>query len=222
MSEQQTALPMECPPIPPAVPVGTSVSSQDATKSRALEALEWMFSFPGMLGVALMGMLFYEARIFQADPDTWWHIKVGLDILNTHHWPTVDPYSFTAANTPWIAYEWLGEVALALASKAGGVYGLAVFRFVITGLTLLALYYLGTVRSKNCKAGFVPAGLMASLVLLSFTLRPQMFGYLFLVLLLIVLEWFRRGVTWPIWTLPVMFLLWVNTHGSFIVGIGVL
>src|SRR4030095_7755054 len=49
-----------------------------------------------------------------------------------------------------------------------------------------------------------------------------MFGYVFLVLLLIVLELFRKGVSWPIWTLPAIFLLWVNTHGSFIVGIGVL
>src|SRR5262249_26992357 len=46
--------------------------------------------------------------------------------------------------------------------------------------------------------------------------------YLFLVLLLIVLEWFRKGVVWPIWTLPLLFLLWVNTHGSFIIGICVL
>ena len=49
-----------------------------------------------------------------------------------------------------------------------------------------------------------------------------MFGYLFLVLLLIVLEAFRKGVSWPLWTLPFLFLAWVNIHGSFIVGIGVL
>jgi len=37
-----------------------------------------------------------------------------------------------------------------------------------------------------------------------------------------VMEKFRQGVSWPIWTLPPMFLLWVNTHGSFIIGIGVI
>jgi len=42
------------------------------------------------------------------------------------------------------------------------------------------------------------------------------------VVLLIVLELFRKGVIWPLWLLPLLFLAWVNIHGSFIVGIGVL
>jgi hypothetical protein len=189
--------------------------------AKLVEGLKWMFSFPAMLGVALVGRVFYEARVFNADPDTWWHIKVGQDILRTHHWPTVDPYSFTAANTPWIAHEWLGDVVLAGVAKLGGVFALSSLRFFLAAGVVLLLYYYGALRSKNCKAGFVPAGLMASLVLLFFTLRPQMFGLLFMVLLLIVLERFRTGVVWSIWMLPLLFLLWVNTHGSFIVGIGV-
>src|SRR2546430_1880742 len=44
---------------------------------------------------------------------------------------------------------------------------------------------------------------------------------LFLVLTLLVMEKFRQGVSWPLWMLPFMFLAWVNTHGSFIIGIGV-
>jgi len=234
MSEQQTVLPVDCPPVSPSKQGFSAPAPGDEAvrvevpglrrwaSTWPMEALKWMFSFPAMLGAVLVGRVFYESRSFIADPDTWWHIKVGQDILRTHHWPTVDPYSFTAANTPWIAYEWLGEVALAGVSKLGGVYGLAVFRFALAALVVLALYYLGTVRSRNAKAGFVPAAVLGSLVLLSFSLRPQMFGYVFLVLLLIVLELFRKGVSWPIWTLPAMFLLWVNTHGSFIVGIGVL
>jgi hypothetical protein len=90
------------------------------------------------------------------------------------------------------------------------------------GAAMLGLYFYGTVRSGNCKAGFVSAGLMCSLAFLSFTLRPQMFGYLSFVALLIVLEWFRKGASWTLWTLPILFLFWVNAHGSFIVGIGVL
>ena len=196
--------------------------SHETRSSRALELLKWGCSFPAMLATCLVGRVFYEARNFVSDPDLFWHVRVGRDILETHHFPTTDPYSFTAAHTPWIAYEWLGEVALAGLQNLGGLFALAAFRFLLTAIVILALYYYGTQRSANCKAGFVPAGLLCSLVLLSFTLRPQMFGYLFLVLLLIVLERFRKGVSWSVWTLPLLFLLWVNTHGSFIVGIGVL
>ena len=188
----------------------------------ALEAVKGIFSFPAMLGTLLVGWAFSALRNFFVDPDVWWHIKVGQEILRTHHWPTTDPYSFTAFGTPWIAYEWLGEVVVARVWGLGGNTAMFVLLFVTAATALLMLYYHGTLRSRNCKAGFVPAGVMWSLVLLSFNLRPQMFAYLFLVAVLIVLEKFRQGVSWPLWMLPGIFLLWVNTHGTFIVGIGVL
>jgi hypothetical protein len=56
----------------------------------------------------------------------------------------------------------------------------------------------------------------------SFSLRPQMLGYLFLILTLIALERFRQGKQRAIWFLPPMFLLWINTHGSWVIGLGVI
>ena len=49
-----------------------------------------------------------------------------------------------------------------------------------------------------------------------------MFGFLFLVITLIVLEWFRLGRPKALWILPPLFLLWVNAHGSWIIGICVI
>ena len=189
--------------------------------SKLVEYAKLAISFPAMLGVILIGRVFYEGRGFIVDPDVWWHIKVGQDLLRSHHWPTTDPYSFTALGTPWIAYEWLGEIVLALVYRAGGVVGLLVMLLVLGSIIILSLCWLANVRSGSFKAGFVSALMLASLAFASFTLRPQMFGYLFLILTLLVMEKFRQGVSWPLWTLPFIFLAWVNTHGSFIIGIGV-
>jgi hypothetical protein len=180
-----------------------------------------VFSFPAMLGVALVARVFYEARRFFVDPDLWWHIRVGQDILATHHWPTVDSYSFTVAGQPWIAYEWLGDVLLAWVQKTGGLLGLDILLFALASVVMLALYAYATIKSGNSKAGFVVAGLMCSLAFASFSLRPQMLGYLFLILVLIIIEKFRQGNDKALWLLPPIFLIWVNTHGSFIIGIGV-
>ena len=199
---------------------GPELSSVSAI-TKSTEGLKWAFSFPAMLGAFLVGRVFYEGRGFVVDPDVWWHIKVGQDILRTHLFPTIDSYSFTASGTPWIAYEWLGEIVLALVHRAGGVVAMGIFLIVLGSVIILSLYWLATVRSGNSKAGFVSALFLASLAFASFTLRPQMFGYLFLILTLLVLEKFRQGNSWPLWTLPVIFLAWVNTHGSFIIGIGV-
>ena len=228
MNQDRTAFPLDG--LTAELPNGTSLpehakslapSAPTSAITKWMEVLKWAFCFPAMLGAFLVGRVFYEGRGFVVDPDVWWHIKVGQDILRTHLFPTIDSYSFTARGTPWIAYEWLGEIVMALVHRAGGVVAMGIFLIVLGSVIILSLYWLATVRSGNSKAGFVSALFLASLAFASFTLRPQMFGYLFLILTLLVLEKFRQGNSWPLWTLPVIFLLWVNTHGSFIIGIGV-
>src|ERR1700757_3016844 len=85
-------------------------------------------SFPALMGVLLVGVALIGAQDRLIDPDTWWHVTAGEQILKTHTWPTSDTYSFTARGAGWIAYEWLGEVFLALAARAGGLMGLAMFQ----------------------------------------------------------------------------------------------
>jgi hypothetical protein len=184
--------------------------------------LRLVFSFPAMLATFLVGRVFYQGRTFFVDPDLWWHIKVGQNILATHHWPTTDPFSFTVGGTPWIAYEWLGDVLLGAVARYGGLLGLDVLLIVLASVVMLALYAYGTLRSGNSKAGFVASGLLCSLAFASFNLRPQMLGYLFLVLVLIALERFRQGHRRTLWFLPPLFLIWINTHGSWVIGLGVI
>jgi hypothetical protein len=85
---------------------------------------------------------------------------------------------------------------------------------------LLALFYLATLRSGNSKAGIVASAVLFVLATPSFSLRPQMLGYLFLIATLTCLELFRQGKRWAFWFLPAIMLLWVNTHGSWIIGLG--
>jgi hypothetical protein len=200
--------------------VATSRANTASPSSHGLEILKWLFSFPAMLGTGLIGLSFWRARSFVVDPDLWWHIKVGQAILTTGHWPTTDIYSFTAHGQPWIAEEWLGEVITSAVSKIGGVRGLDLLLFALAAATIIALNVLAAMRS-NAKAGFLAAALFAPLAWTSFTLRPQMLSYLFLILTLIAVQLFRAGKRWAIWALPPIFLLWVNTHGLWLIGLGV-
>jgi hypothetical protein len=209
---------------PATSPVTSAVAPQFVaeTSKGVGSLLRRAFSFPAMLATCLVGRVFYEARAFHVDPDLWWHIKIGQDIVSSHHWPTSDPFSYTVAGNPWIAYEWLGDVALGTVASAGGLLGLDVFLFLWAALVMLALYAYTTIRSGNSKAGFVASGVLCSMAFASLSLRPQMLAYLFLVLTLIALERFRRGQRRAVWFLPPMFLLWINTHGSWVIGLGVI
>ncbi|HEX8882239.1 MAG TPA: hypothetical protein VF749_19495 [Candidatus Acidoferrum sp.] len=186
------------------------------------ELPKWAFSFPAMLGAILVGRVFYEGRNFSVDPDVWWHIRTGQNIWATHRWPTSDPYSFTVSGAPWMAYEWLGDAFLGAVAKYGGLQGLLALLIVLSSAIVLALYYFAALRSGSSKAGFVSSLVLCPIAFASFTLRPQMFGYLFLILTLIALERWRQGRERGIWFLPPLCLVWVNTHGSWLIGLGLI
>jgi hypothetical protein len=173
-----------------------------------------------MLGTFLVGAVFVVVREFAVDPDLWWHIKVGQNILATGHWPTTDPYSFTVAGQPWLAYEWLGDVLFGAVESAWGLRGLEALLIVLGSSIMLALYAYTTIRTGNSKAGFVATSILLLLTAPFFSLRPQMLGFLFIVLTLIALERFRQGKAGALWFLPPLFLAWVNTHGFWVIGLG--
>jgi hypothetical protein len=216
MNESNMATPLYGDEAPVTVP-----STLTGVSERGLvRFLRLIVSFPAMLAALLVGGVFWSGRVFNVDPDLWWHIKVGDSILATHKFPTVDPYSFTVLGQPWIAYEWLGEVLFSWVDRTGGLRGLDALLIALGASVVLALYYLGNLRSGNSKAGFVSAAVLLILATVSFSMRPQMLGYLFLILTLIALERFRQAKPLALWFLPVLFLLWVNTHGSFVIGMG--
>jgi hypothetical protein len=92
----------------------------------------------------------------------------------------------------------------------------------ITGIFLLLLYYYCYLCSGNVKAAFVACAVILVPTAICFSLRPQLFGYAFLLVTLICLERFRRGRQKALWVLPLVFALWANTHGSFVFGLMVL
>jgi len=209
---------------PESIVADADAVSSPAAKGKSglnfLAPLKWIFSFPAMLGTFFLGRLAYELREFKVDPDLWWHIKLGQDIARSLHWPTTDPYSFTVHGTPWIAYEWFGDVMIGFVARFG-LQALAGLLIALASLITIALYYYASLSAGNSKAGFVSAVLVTVFAVGNFNLRPQMFGALFLSITVIALELFRQGNKRALWIFPPLFLVWINTHGSWIVGLSV-
>ncbi len=181
--------------------------------------LKRAFSFPSLLGIVLVGSSFMLLlTFFRIDGDTWWHLLAGERILSTHHWPTSDIYSFSAPGAEWIAYEWLSEVILAWVARLAGLAGLMGLLFVLTSAVLVLSYYYAHLRCGNSKAAFVASWVFLPLAGVWFAVHPYLFGYIYLLATLIFLERFRQGHHKSLWILPLAFCLWVNSHGSFMLG----
>src|SRR5215813_819424 len=93
---------------------------------RASQSLGSLLSFRSIVPLAMFCMIFVLAlrQSVSLDPDLWWHLKTGEQIVTTKTVPHTDDYSFTKQGTEWVAHEWLSEVFLYGVFKFLGLTGL--------------------------------------------------------------------------------------------------
>src|SRR6185437_982923 len=105
------------------------------------------------------------------------------------------------------------------AYRFGGYPGLMLWLCFFTSALLTAGYYLCSLYSGNSKVGFLGAVTIWLFATIGLSVRPQMIGYLLLVVELLVIHLGRtRNPRW-FFCMPPLFALWVNCHGSFFLGI---
>jgi hypothetical protein len=178
-----------------------------------------IFSFPVMLAglLVLLGSVTVRARL--DDPDMWWHLKTGEVIWNTHSIPVADQFSYTTNHQVSIPQEWLSELTIYCAYKLSDLSGLMLWLVFFTAALVIAGYLLCSLYSGNAKVAFVGALIVWFFSTVGLAVRPQMIGYLFLIVELLVIHLGRRGnPRWFFW-LPPLFALWINCHASFVLGI---
>jgi hypothetical protein len=181
-----------------------------------------VFSLPVVQGLLLVYlMLFVSAggSVVRSlvDPDVWWHLRNASELLRTRHFIHADSYTFTVAGKPWIDFEWLGELPYYFAYRWLGDRGLYLVLFLVAAAILIGVYCLGRLRSGGWTASFFATCIALLLTTVSLLPRPLLFGWLFLVIEVGVLWAFQKGHDWTP-ALPVLFLLWINTHGSWFIG----
>jgi hypothetical protein len=147
------------------------------------------------------------------DPDLWGHLRFGLDLLDTGTLTSTDPYSFTQ-DVPWINHEWLSELLFAVSYRMGGVVGLIVLKTFVIAATAWLLAGVARRADPRCR-GWLVAMSIVGLTAAAITFRPQLWTILGLAVLCRILP-SGKGFVW----IPVVFALWANLHGGWIVGAG--
>jgi hypothetical protein len=191
-------------------------------ENRLIPATRRIFSFPVMVSSLLIALAFLTVRSRFNDPDMWWHLKSGEIIATTRMIPTTDTFSYTSNHQSTIPHEWLSQLFIYGAYKAGGYRGLMLWLSVLTSCLLVGGYCLCSLYSGNAKVGFVGAVALWTFSTVGLAIRPHMVGYLLLVGELIFIHLgSTRNPRWFL-ALPPLFAVWINSHGSFFLGIIVL
>jgi len=141
------------------------------------------------------------------------HLRTGVDMVRTGGIPRVDPYSFTAHGRPWVVQSWLAEATYGVLNRVGGLRLVVLEQGVLTAVLALLTARLARAGTPVRTAAAAVVALGAGVALWS--PRPLLFGLVCLALLVTVVEQDRS----PLWLVPVAWI-WVNSHGSFFLGLG--
>ena len=153
-----------------------------------------------------------------SDSDYFFHLAAGEYILSHLSLPHVDPFSYTMAGQPWVMHEWLFEVIIYRVHETLGTLGVAAFTSAMASTTIFIL--VRSCRTRHLAAELVAALVITILVFAFFVPRPHIFSYLFLALFIHgIVRLQHDGYPSTLKWFPAIMIIWVNTHGGYIVGI---
>ncbi len=167
---------------------------------------------------ALSGAIVRPTELIR-DPDIWWHLANARLLFATHHFLRADPYSFTLHGQPWMNPEWLGEVPYWLSYRWLGLLGVHLLAMLVLCANVLFVYFRSCAKSHHSVAAFWMATLGLFLIGVNAGARTIGFAYLALSAEMALLEAAENSRQRLLWLLPPLFCLWINLHGSWVIGL---
>jgi hypothetical protein len=154
---------------------------------------------------------------FSVDTDTWWQLRTGELIAEDRAIPKTDTFSFTREGETWRypSSAWLIELKLFLIHDWFGTGGLNIW---MAGMITLAFAFIYMAMSGG---GFLRAFVLILATAVSgvyWAARPYMASFVLSAVFLWILEDYRWGRKNRVIWLPILMILWVNSHPGFAVG----
>jgi hypothetical protein len=167
------------------------------------------------LGLVLSIVLAIAFLLPVTPQDYWWYLRIGRDTLTFGGLPQVDTMSYSQAGSPVVNFSWGSAVLFWLIYKLGGL----TLTVLLRGLLVALACALAWLTARRLGAGRIGAALVLLLAILAssnnWSMRPQLFAYPLFTLALYLLYRWQGGDRKAAWWLPLIGLLWVNLHGSF-------
>jgi hypothetical protein len=156
-------------------------------------------------------------RLFN-DPGTFWHYRLGQDILRSGSAPRVDTLTATREGVAWVDQSWLFDASLAWLVGLGGwssaalvsAVGIAaVYGFLARGLLL---------DGRSPLVVVAVAMVMAGVGSIHFLVRPHLLTLAFVLVTLRVCQAQHERGGWRVLAVVPLMTVWANVHGGFLAG----
>jgi len=170
------------------------------------------------LAISLTG-IFLSLHLLD-DTDILWHLKTG-EIIFHQGPPRQDIYSFVAEGNEWIDAQWLFQLVIYLVYRFFGFPGMSWF------LSFMIVLSWGIIFAQSYDRRSYPLTLLICIISLwsarvRFTLRPEIFTFLFITIYLLIFESQLKKPSRRIYLIPVFQLFWANFEGLWPIGISII
>lgn len=159
------------------------------------------------------------------DYDFWARLVVGKHIVQTGQVLKQDFLSYIPTHI-WIDHEWGSSLVYYLVQHFFSHMGLVLLQTIV--LFLIYVLIVQIVKLRGIKTthpyNFLYYLFSAwSLMIVYYQpFRCHLFSFVFFTLFLYILELARNGESRPLWTLPLIMLIWENIHGGCAAGFGLM
>lgn len=152
------------------------------------------------------------------DPDFWWHLRLGNDMLSGHGIPHNELYSWSMYGRPFVDFYWLSEIIIANLLRLFSHIGLSAF-FAFLASTVLFLRLYGIEKRFGWRS-FIVMMVFAFAFVTVTGVRPVTFSWFFFVLLLLLIERINTLSYGKVFFSSLMlFIVWVNMHDGFVLPV---
>lgn len=181
--------------------------------------LSWHFGAPELVFAVVLATGLVGGRSgFFNDPGTFWHLRLGREILASGYVPRADFLTTTRDGQPWVDQSWLFDAGLAwLVDRAGWSGAVAATALILAWVYAALARWLERLGTMPLVA-LVVAILASGIGAIHFLARPHLFTFAFVLGTLAACRAFHdRGSPW-IWSVPAIVAVWANLHGGFLAG----
>lgn len=220
--EQGKKNPETAAPGGPAVNAHSYSSGQSSFFSFS-EKLASSSSLKWLIIVLLPVLILLSYPVDRTDSDLWWQMANGRYFIE-HHTLRIDPsiFSWTPADGAWIYNTCLGSIAVYLFYHFMGGFGLWLMQWMIFGGIFLSFYLFLRLLNRRLdinKLTLIGAIGIACSISCSFY-KPELFSALLFAWTVFIFFYIRiKRTKYLFYLYPLLFALWVNLHGAFLVGL---
>jgi Tfp pilus assembly protein PilF len=166
----------------------------------------------GLIALCLVAFAIHHIIAY----DFFWQLKTG-QLVRQSGFPATDPFSYAFPGGVWTEVRWGYCVVISLIYDWLGIDWLIAAKVLILFFGGFCLWQLG--RGEASWA--VNLGLLAALILLHerLMIRPELVTYVLLTVYFLLLRRFQKeGKLYWLIPLPILQIVWVNSHSVYILG----